>query len=331
MNIHAASNLDVEKFRKVYALVTGGATDGERAAAKARASKIAERAGMTLSEAASKLDTPKKPKTANFFEGFDDRMEAKYPGGKAREAAARAERENERLRKCRELLKEFGSEDAIFAATEQEHLLRAMLEPLADRSEYSNSTDTYISGYAGWICREPTPKLWEALERAYALPPDVQGAWAEHERWRHLTDARYVFDTMYEPPIWVRAREAALEHLLGTLPARNADDFRTRLLWLGELNGRDYSRDVHEDAALISTLRADFDALSSAGNLFTTGAPDASSRETVQTGRRTNADKRAAVLSMLDTQPELSDREISRRTGSSPQTVGNWRRRTGAA
>lgn len=328
MNIHAASNLDIEKFRKVYALVTGGATDGERAAAKARASKIADRAGMTLSEAASKLDTPKKPKSANFFEGFDDRMEAKYPGWKAREAAARAERENERLRKCRELLKEFGSEDAIFAATEQEHLLRAMLEPLADRSEYSNSTDTYISGYAGWICREPTPKLWEALELAYALPPNAQGAWAEHERWRHLTDARYVFDTMYETPIWVRAREAALEHLLDTLPARNADDFGARLLWLEELNGREYSRDVHEDAALISTMRADFNALSSAGNLFTTSAPDAPLPETVKTGRRTNADKRAAVLSMLDTNPEFSDREISRRTGVSPQTVGNWRRRT---
>ncbi|UVV67029.1 winged helix-turn-helix domain-containing protein [Brucella anthropi] len=328
MNIHAASNLDIEKFRKVYALVTGGATDGERAAAKARASKIADRAGMTLSEAASKLDTPKKPKTANFFEGFNDRMEAKYPGWKAREAAARAERENERLRKCRELLKEFGSEDAIFAATEQEHLLRATLEPLAEWSEYSNSSSTYISGYAGWTCREPTPKLWEALARAYPLPTDIQGVWAEYRYWRHLSGARYAFDSYYETPIWVRAREAALEHFLDTIPARNADGFRTRLLWLEELNGRDYSRDVHEDAALISTLRADFDALSSAGNLFTTGAPDAPLRGTVQTGRRTNADKRAAVLSMLDTDPDLSDREISRRTGVSPQTVGNWRRRT---
>ncbi|MBB4093973.1 hypothetical protein GGQ79_002485 [Ochrobactrum pecoris] len=40
MNIHTASNFDIERFRKVYALVTGGATEGERAAAKARASKI---------------------------------------------------------------------------------------------------------------------------------------------------------------------------------------------------------------------------------------------------------------------------------------------------
>lgn len=48
MNVHA-SNLDIERFRKVYALVTGGATEGERAAAKA---------GMSLHDAVSKLDTP---------------------------------------------------------------------------------------------------------------------------------------------------------------------------------------------------------------------------------------------------------------------------------
>ncbi|WP_394077672.1 KilA-N domain-containing protein [Xanthobacter albus] len=36
---------------------------------------------------------------------------------------------------------------------------------------------------------------------------------------------------------------------------------------------------------------------------------------------RTNADKRAEVLSMLDAHPEFSDREIARRAGISPQTV----------
>lgn len=41
--------------------------------------------------------------------------------------------------------------------------------------------------------------------------------------------------------------------------------------------------------------------------------------------RRTTAHKRADVLSMLDTHPELSDREIARRVGVSPQTVSTWR------
>lgn len=37
-----------------------------------------------------------------------------------------------------------------------------------------------------------------------------------------------------------------------------------------------------------------------------------------------------AVRAMLATSPRLSDREIARRVGCSPQTVGNWRRRLAA-
>ncbi len=325
MNYHSPSNLDIEKFRKVHALVSGGATAGERAAAKARACKIAERAGMTFAQAVSKLDT-KKPESVNFFAGFDDWMEARQPGYKAKEATARAERETARQKRCRELLQEFGSEEAVFAETEQERLLRVTLEPLADRSEYHNSTETYISGYAGWICRQPTPKLWQAIGQAYPLPSDIHGVWAEYQGWQHLDSARYAFDPMHETPIWVRAREAALENLLDTMPTSTFGGYRIRLLWLEHLNNREVTRDVHEDAALIATLRADFDTLFPTDAEFTTTS-DSSLYETAQTGRRTNADKRAAVLSILDTSPELSDREISRRVGVSPQTVGNWRRR----
>lgn len=71
MNAHA-SNLDIEKFRKVHRLMTGGATGGERAAAKARATAMARRAGLTLLDAVCKLDAVPDAKPANFFEGFDD-------------------------------------------------------------------------------------------------------------------------------------------------------------------------------------------------------------------------------------------------------------------
>jgi hypothetical protein len=43
----AASKLDIEKFRKVHALVGGGAAAGERAAARARAEAMAKSAGLT--------------------------------------------------------------------------------------------------------------------------------------------------------------------------------------------------------------------------------------------------------------------------------------------
>lgn len=45
----------------------------------------------------------------------------------------------------------------------------------------------------------------------------------------------------------------------------------------------------------------------------------------------TASDRRNAVLSILDRKPELSDREIARRIGVSPQTVGNWRKNRKAA
>ncbi|WP_394031242.1 MarR family transcriptional regulator [Xanthobacter autotrophicus] len=44
---------------------------------------------------------------------------------------------------------------------------------------------------------------------------------------------------------------------------------------------------------------------------------------------RTNADKRADVLAWLREYPELSDREIARRAGVSPQTVGNIKKDCG--
>ncbi|MGU3399171.1 helix-turn-helix domain-containing protein [Brucellaceae bacterium D45D] len=312
------TNLDIEKFRKVHALVSGGATDGERKAAKARAEAIAKASGMTFAQAVSKMDAPKL-EPVNFFTGFDDWMEEREPGYKAKEAAARADRETARQKRCRELLKEFGSEDAVFAETEQELLLRVTLEPLADRSEYTNSTETYIRGYAGWTCRQPTPELMEALERAYPFPSDVLGVWAEYQEWQRLDSARCAFDPMYEEPIWVRAREAALEHLLDTMPTATFAGYRIRLLWLEHLNDREFSRDVHEDADLIARLRTDFETLATVAMQ--------SEPADGQMMRRTNAEKRAAVLSMLDAEPELSDREISRRVGVSPQTVSNWRKR----
>lgn len=321
MSVHAMPNLDIEKFRKVYALISGGATDGEKAAAKARATVMAKACGLTFAQAVSKLDTP-KPQPVNFFAGFDDWMEEKEPGYKAKEASARAMREHKRQKACRDFLKEFGSEDAVFAETEQERLLRVTLEPLADKSKYHNSSNTYISGYAGWLCRKPPQPLWDALECAYPLPLHIQGVWSEYQQWQHLTDVRYTFESMYEAPIWVRAREAALEHLLDTIPAQNADGFRIRLLWFEHLNNREFTRDVHEDSALISTMKADFETLRQSYE-----AKQAQSSP-VQNGHRTNADKRNAVLSMLETKPELSDREISRRVGVSPQTVTNWRKRT---
>ncbi|WP_454914965.1 hypothetical protein [Xanthobacter sediminis] len=95
------SKLDTEKLRKVHRLMEGGATAGERAAARSRAERIATAAGMTLEVALSSLDAPPPQQARSFFDGFEDWMEVKEPGYKAREAVKRAESERKRQEKCR--------------------------------------------------------------------------------------------------------------------------------------------------------------------------------------------------------------------------------------
>lgn len=124
-------------------------------------------------------------------------------------------------------------------------------------------------------------------------------------------EARCAFVPDYDAPACIRARQAALEHLMDTLPAPSVEGLRARLAWLAHLNAREMTRDAKADAALIATLRADFEAV--AGG--------------VQSGRRSTADKAAEVRALLRAEPGLSDREIARRVRVSPQTVGNWRRR----
>lgn len=300
----APSTLDRDKLRKVHALMTRGATAGERQAARAQAEALAARAGMTLAEALSRLDAPAPASSTNFFAGFDDWMEAKEPGWKAAKAERLSERERKRLARCRELLAEFGSEEAVFAETEPERRLRLALEPL--EADWHG-----MESYGDWISGNPTPAMWEAIARACPLPSAVPGVWAELGAWEALVEARIAFVPDYDAPACIRARQAALEHLMDTLPAPSVEGLRARLAWLAHLNAREMTRDGKTDAALIATLCADFEAI--AGG--------------VQSGRRSTADRAAAVQALLRAEPALSDREIARRVGVSPQTVGNWRRR----
>lgn len=298
------SRLDLDKLRKVRALMTGGATAGERQAATIKVEAVAARAGLTLADALSRLDAPAPASSTNFFAGFDDWMEAREPGWKAAKAERLSERERKRLARCRELLAEFGSEEAVFAETEPERRLRLALEPL--EADWHG-----LESYGDWISGEPTPAMWDAIRRACPLPPAVSGVWTELEAWEALVEARIAFVPDYDAPACIRARQAALEHLMDTLPAPSVEGLRARLAWLAHLNARKMNRDVKDDAALIATLRADFEAI--AGG--------------VQSGRRSTADKAAEVRALLHGEPGLSDREIARRVGVSPQTVGNWRRR----
>ena len=321
-----ASNLDIEKFGKVRRLMDKGATEGERKAARSAATKMAARAGLSLKEAVSKMDAPPATKPANFFEGFDDWMEQKEPGWIAKQAAGRAAKARLRDIERRRVIAEYGSEEAVFAETERECLLRDALTPIADWSTYSNSPEAYISGFAGWRSGDPPEALWRALEKAYPFPTDLHGVWAEFLEWKTLDDDRYAIFPDGEPSVFVRARVAALEHHLDTMAAPSWEGMRSRIGWLNHRAGLEYSRGAAEDKRLSRRLWQDFEALCLA---VKNGQDKGCAQSASPSIRRTNADKRADVLSMLDEEPSLSDREISRRCGVSPQTVGNWRKRRG--
>ena len=305
MNSHA-SKLDIDKLRKVRALMEGGKTEGERQAATNRAEALAARAGMTLRQALSKLDKPEaSPSSRDCHASFDDKVEERQRGWKSRMAKEKSDRAARRIDRWIDLLKQYGpaNDEELYKNTPMEARLREALASLP-------LSGHRFQGYDGWTSGSPTPSMWEALG-AVSLPITVQAAWAEYQQWQALTDARAIISPDYRPEKWIRARQAALEHLLDTMRTPSVEGIRARLEWMQFLLEQPTSREVERDCAVLAMLRADFEALAC----------------NVQSGRRSATEQRAEVLALLRATPSLSDREIARRVGCSPQTVGNLRRR----
>lgn len=326
MNIHA-SNLDIEKFRKVYALVTGGATAGERIAAKARANKLAAKAGLSFNDAVSRLDAPKS-KPVNFFAGFDDWMEERQPGYKTQKAREKSERDIREASRRSEILKEFGTVKAFLDPTPLERCLMLAASPFITRWHSFTDvcgTERQISAeFAGisdncFKLEDVNSEAVAAIRAAFPFPETICGAFAELKVWSKLRlDRELFYQGEYYFDLPVELRLELLREVIKNQPVASWDDLEARFhyksyawqqQWIEpkDFNDPEWSR-VFDDVRILRAL---------AEKPF---------REPVQSGRRTNADKRADVLSMLDANPELSDREISRRVGVSPQTVGNWRR-----
>lgn len=291
------ATLDMEKLRKVHGLMTGGATEGERSAARSRAAAIAKAAGMSLDAALSKLDA-RRPTNAppSWTDFFTDMMRERWE----RDAPARAD-----------ALKAYGSKEAIFAETEHERLLREALGDL-------------------WWDKgnEDAPRAArEAAMGAFPMPSDLMGAWTEWKTWRALWKRRRLFDTGYEFPLGVSARWERLEVMLDTWSDPTFAGIATRARWLHywetEGGGRGWGTEKAIAALLLDIVMMQSEAAPRASTTSGSGAPPSRQPAT----RRSNADKRADVLSILDAHPELSDREIARRAGVSPQTVNTWRRK----
>lgn len=305
--------------------MSGGATEGERAAARKAAERIAAAAGLSLNAALSNLDTKRQQqKPRSFFDGFDDWMEEKEPGWKAEQARKKQEREARDNLLRREILKRYGSEKALFGRTAWEAALDAAIEPLATWGFWEDQDGTrhrYAATLDGlkpswWRVEDITPAIREAVTTAYPWPSNLDAALLEVKSWDRLRWERGLFNggewTHYAD---VDCRIILLEHdLTSARPAASWDDVQARFDWKRYEHERSFIDPTERDDPFLDRLEADFDFLRDMAS--------------VHNGHRvTTADKQAAVMSMLDTFPDLSDREIARRIGVSPQTVNNWRKR----
>lgn len=324
MNVHMASKLDTEKFRKVYALVAGGVTEGERAAAKARAEVMAAKAGMTLKQAVSSLDANPSAKPVNFFEGFHDWMEQKEPGWKAKRSQEKAVRNSREDQRRAEVLAQYGSEAALFSRTEWEGALDAAITPLAtwdcwtDDDGVEHRFAATLDGRKPmfWDIKEITPAIRSAVTTAYPWPSNLDAALQEVKAWDRLRWDRALFSSgEWSHYAEVECRTSLLEYELNAgRSAVSWRDVQARLAWKRYEFERQWLDPTERDDPFLDRLEADIAAL-------------AQKVQPAQSDRRSNADKRTDVLSMLDSNPDLSDREIARRVSVSAQTVNNWRKR----
>lgn len=341
----------LETFAKVRALHDRTDNAGEKAAAASRMEALARRAGMTVAEAISKLDraAPASPKPPG--PSWDDVFNNAFW------QQARADADRERAAKWRRVLAEYGSEEAVFAPTPWE----IALERACDRFVVRKSTTGWrIGSLWGWDIfspGDPAPEIVQAVSNAYPLPANVQEAWNEHRAWDKLARDREAHSVgSGDPAPWVRVRTDLIERMANTMPAASLDDIRARLTWMEFLNSLENAPDPKEEAARLAALRADVEALAvrfgqaprQPSQGFTgksqncgagcgsvqNGQPEGIAETTIPL-RRTNAEKRRDVLALLNAENAgigpLADREIARRAGVSPQTVGNIRRACGSA
>ena len=314
MSLNTASKLDIEKFRKVHALMIGGATEGERTAAKTSAEKMARRAGVTLEQAISSIEiTIHAQQPINPFDEFFNSPEMR---------AERAEREREDEIKRQAILREYGSVEAVWADTEREMLLSTAVDHMKDWKEWTDndgSTHSYISGLNGansfyWL-NEIDPDILNAVSNAYPIPSTLGAVLSEYREWDKLYAIRSLFGAG-DHWHWSEARITVLRDILNNRPVCNWEDMDARIEWGKIEAGRGFMASEKEQLNHFSRLEADMKILR-----------EQQSHTPVQTGHATTSARRNAVLSILDSQPELSDREIARRAGVSPQTAGNLRRR----
>lgn len=309
----------LETFAKVRVLHDSTTSPGEKAAAANRMEALARSAGMTVAEAMSKLDSPSPGMGAGFADFFDTPYFR----------AEKARRDREREVRWREVLAEYGSEAAVFEPTPWERALDAACAPYVVRGE---TTGWRIGSLLGWNgFGDPPARIVEAVSGAYRMPATVQKAWSEFQVWEKLSRDREARGTGWgDHPAPVEVRRHLLEQMLDTMPAQGLNDLRARMSWLEWRNELGPGLGQKQERVRLATLRADIERMGQRireQDATTTDNSDLKPASPVQTGqqaRPTRADRHAAIRTLVA--EGHGDREIARRLGISPTTVGTVRR-----
>ncbi len=242
------------------------------------------------------------------------------------------------------LLAEFGSEAAILRPTLNERDLHSAAALLTVRGNPGSQPS--LMGWTGGRAANMPPEVWREIGGAVRLPSTVAGTLEELSGWRQRWEALAAFEGEADPPLWLKARCAILEQRLDALPPQSRADVVARLRWVLEAMAAGPNPD---EAARLARLRVDLDDCAASGLLEVAPEPEEplpmeSEPGAVQIGHpaegvsqavdpspRTGANKRRAILDLLQSNAgksgtDLTDREIARRVGCSPQTVGNVRK-----
>ena len=324
--------VDFEKLSKVLALA-GSDQDGEALAALRKAGGMLKAAGLSFTDLGQKLkagpaqtvqtgQAQHSPQPqSNGFPNFDDWMEKKEPGWRAQQADKRAAKSREQAVYRAAVLEKYDSAEAAIGPCWRETQLRKALGSLVSNmvEPYARWTDhigaiRHCSDFFGF---EKVPSaVRAAIEGAFPMPTTIAEALAEYERWRErereIEAALNCNAGDTAPDLVCFGRMELVRMLLEyELPARDLSDllFRSR-----------YYRSLQSQCDRIDeALHRDLERLAAAppSNLDTSAAPPS-----------TASARRRAVLDMLSNPntAALSDREIARRAGVSPSTVGALRK-----
>jgi hypothetical protein len=265
--------LDRDRFVKVHKLAQQGATQGERDAAIASATRLARAAGHTLSEAIAKAHVT-----------MDDTQQWRDPRSPAEQArqhaiwrAAEDKRDEERRRLAAIVIARHGSMEALFAPTAIEIALDKALDAFAVRESHTDEatgvTTTWVDELVG--CGEPLnyedypQAIRDAAEAAHPIP-DLAGGLAEYESWEALADDRAAVDRHHDHSLPVAARHAVLRHVLETRPSKDWADYAARASYMGLRLNETFVQEDDWKAAMFERMAKDLATLKGASDAEST-------------------------------------------------------------